>query len=119
MRWSPIPRSAWLIMLFVACFMASGCGGNKRVTKANFDQIKEGMSKSEVEAILGQGDSDAGVGLAEGSSVAGAAGIGGDLSSVSRPSGPVRLKWGDDKKWIKVGFQGDRVGKGMIQQQGL
>jgi hypothetical protein len=59
------------------------------------------------------------VGLAEGSSVAGAAGIGGDLSSVSRPSGPLWLKWGDDKKWIKVGFQGDRVGKGMKQQQGL
>ena len=119
MRWSLVPRSAWLIALFVSCLMASGCGGNKRVTRANFDQIKEGMSKAEVEAILGPGEADAGVGLAEGSSVAGAAGIGGDLSSVSRPSGPVWMKWGDDNKYIKIRFAGDRVEKGQIQHKGL
>jgi hypothetical protein len=117
MNWNRIPRFAFLLAV-AACFLASGCGGNKRVTKANFDQIKEGMPKAEVEAILGPGEADTGVGLTEGSSVAGAVGIG-DMSTVSRPSGPVWMKWGDDKKYIKIRFAGDRVEKGQIQQKGL
>ncbi len=107
-------------LLTLLLLVIAGCGGNKRLTKANYDQIKEGMARADVEALLGRGDDEGGVGLAEGSSVAGAAGIGGDLGSVSRPaSGPKWVKWGDDKKYIRVGFVGDRVGKGMIQQQGL
>jgi len=31
----------------------SGCGG-KRITKANVDEVTEGMSKKQVESILGQ-----------------------------------------------------------------
>jgi hypothetical protein len=113
-------RHAGIALVVGLCVMAAGCGGSKRVTKANYDRITEGMTLADVEAILGKGDAEGGVSLAEGSSVAGAGGIGGDLQSVQRPaSGPKWLKWGDDSKWIKVGFVGDRVGKEMKQQQGL
>jgi hypothetical protein len=113
-------RAGLVLGVLLLCLALPACGGNKRITKANYDRIKEGMSLADVEAILGKGDGEGGTSLAEGSSVAGAAGIGGDLQSVARPaSGTKWLKWGDDSKWIKVGFVGDRVGKGMIQQSGL
>lgn len=113
-------RCGRIFGVLLLCLALPGCGGNKRINKANYDQIKEGMTLADVEAYLGKGDGEGGTSLAEGSSVAGAAGIGGDLQSVSRPaSGTQWVKWGDDKKWIKIGFVGGRVGKGMIQQQGL
>jgi hypothetical protein len=109
-----------MLFLLAVCLALPACGGNKNLTKANFDKIKPGMTLTEVEAILGQGDSEDGTSLAEGSSVAGAAGIGGDLSSVtSRSSSTKWVKWGDDKKYIRIGFMGDRVQQGMIQQAGL
>jgi hypothetical protein len=107
-------------LLLVACVFLNGCGGNKRVNKDNFAKIKPNMHLDEVEGILGKGEVEGGTSLPEGSSVAGAAGIGGDLSSISRPaSGPKWVKWGDSNKWIRIGFIGDRVQQGMIQQQGL
>src|SRR5262245_9631181 len=98
------------VLLLLLCLALPACTGNKNVTKDNFAKIKPNMTLAEVEAILGQGESEGGVGLAEGSSVSGAAGIGGDLSSVSaRPaSGEKWLRWGDDKKYIRIGFVGDR-----------
>src|SRR5882672_6061319 len=35
-------------------FGASACNSAKRLTKANVDQVAEGMSKKQVESILGQ-----------------------------------------------------------------
>lgn len=114
-----LPRRHLFTILLICLFLPA-CSGNKRVTKANFDKIKPGMTLADVEAIMGKGDGEGGTSLPEGSSVAGAAGIGGDLSSISRPaSGPKWLKWGDDQKYIRVGFVGDRVGQGMIEQKGL
>jgi outer membrane protein assembly factor BamE (lipoprotein component of BamABCDE complex) len=40
-----------LVLTFV--IMLDGCIG-KRITKANVDQVTEGMSKKQVESILGQ-----------------------------------------------------------------
>jgi len=40
-----------LVLMFV--LMLDGCMG-KRITKANVDQVTEGMSKKQVESILGQ-----------------------------------------------------------------
>ena len=40
-----------LVLMFV--LMLNGCIG-KRITKANVDQVTEGMSKKQVESILGQ-----------------------------------------------------------------
>ena len=40
-----------LVLMFV--LMLNGCIG-KRITKANVDRVTEGMSKKQVESILGQ-----------------------------------------------------------------
>jgi outer membrane protein assembly factor BamE (lipoprotein component of BamABCDE complex) len=43
---------------FVSCLLAialalSGCNSSKKLTKANVDQVAEGMAKKQVESILG------------------------------------------------------------------
>jgi hypothetical protein len=50
-----IRHSAFVIRLLVVLFLALSvsCIG-KRITKANVDQVTEGMSKKQVESILGQ-----------------------------------------------------------------
>src|SRR5436190_16675376 len=42
-----------LILVFMLVFVLDSCIG-KRITKANVDQVTEGMSKKQVESILGQ-----------------------------------------------------------------
>src|SRR4051812_4574976 len=42
-----------LVLILVLVLMLDGCIG-KRITKANVDQVTEGMSKKQVESILGQ-----------------------------------------------------------------
>jgi outer membrane protein assembly factor BamE (lipoprotein component of BamABCDE complex) len=40
-------------LMIVAALSLSGCSGGKRIRKANVDEIAEGMSKKQVESILG------------------------------------------------------------------
>ena len=40
------------LLLFLSLLIFASCSG-KRITKANFDQVTEGMSKKQVESILG------------------------------------------------------------------
>jgi outer membrane protein assembly factor BamE (lipoprotein component of BamABCDE complex) len=42
-----------LMLVLMLVLMCDGCIG-KRITKANVDQVTEGMSKKQVESILGQ-----------------------------------------------------------------
>jgi outer membrane protein assembly factor BamE (lipoprotein component of BamABCDE complex) len=42
-----------LILVLILVLTVGGCIG-KRITKANVDQVTEGMSKKQVESILGQ-----------------------------------------------------------------
>ena len=42
-----------LLLVLILVLMFDGCIG-KRITKANVDQVTEGMSKKQVESILGQ-----------------------------------------------------------------
>jgi outer membrane protein assembly factor BamE (lipoprotein component of BamABCDE complex) len=42
-----------LVLMLVLMLMLDSCIG-KRITKANVDQVTEGMSKKQVESILGQ-----------------------------------------------------------------
>jgi outer membrane protein assembly factor BamE (lipoprotein component of BamABCDE complex) len=42
-----------LVVMFMLVLMLDSCIG-KRITKANVDQVTEGMSKKQVESILGQ-----------------------------------------------------------------
>jgi hypothetical protein len=46
-------RHLSFVILTSLVFMLGGCIG-KRITKANVDQVTEGMSKKQVESILGQ-----------------------------------------------------------------
>ena len=39
--------------LLVLLLALSGCNPGKRITKANVDEVSEGMSKKQVESILG------------------------------------------------------------------
>jgi hypothetical protein len=108
-----------LVLLLALCSVISGCSGNNKVTKANYDKIKPGMTLADVEAVLGKGDSEEGLDLSEGSGAAGALGITGMSAGSSRKSSIQWMKWGDDNKFIRIGFQGDKVAKGKIEQRGL
>ena len=52
-----LKRSSFLILLAAVLLAISGCNrttlSGSKVTKANYDQISTGMSKSQVETILG------------------------------------------------------------------
>ena len=47
-----IRHSSFVICLLVAFALAS-CNASKKLTKANVDQVAEGMAKKQVESILG------------------------------------------------------------------
>lgn len=47
-----LPKAA-LACFLVASFSLTGCQPGKRITKANVDQVTEGMAKKQVESILG------------------------------------------------------------------
>jgi len=106
-------------MLFLLCLAIPACTGNANLTKANVDKIKPGMTLTEVEAVLGKGDSESGLDLSEGSSAAGALGVTTLSAAPSRSSSIKWMRWGDDSKFIRIGFQGDKVAKGKIEQKGL
>lgn len=56
-RLSHLPRRAMhvLSVLAVTCtLLLAGCGGSK-ITEANYDKVKPGMTQDEVEKILGKG----------------------------------------------------------------
>ena len=42
----------WLTLLVVAVFALTACRG-KRLTRANVDEVSEGMSRKQVESVLG------------------------------------------------------------------
>ena len=41
--------------VFWCCCLALGCGNSSRLTRSTYDCIKEGMSRQDVEALLGPG----------------------------------------------------------------
>lgn len=41
-------------MSIVIAALLAGCGGSSKITKENFEKIKEGMTEAEVVAILGK-----------------------------------------------------------------
>ncbi|MEY2531326.1 MAG: hypothetical protein QOI96_1411 [Verrucomicrobiota bacterium] len=47
-----IPKIAVTLSMILALSL-SGCSGGKRLKKANVDEVTEGMSKKQVESILG------------------------------------------------------------------
>ena len=51
-HWSFVISSATRLMLVLFVALSLSCSG-KRITKANVDEVTEGMSKKQVESILG------------------------------------------------------------------
>ena len=111
--------------LAVACALlalVAGCSGNKKLTRANYDQINPGMTLAEVEKLFGgPGEQEGGdLAAAEGSGVAGAVGVG-DMQSMSQPRSKLKTyKWGSSSKWVKVTFLQDKVAPNNFKsEQGL
>jgi len=48
-----VPRMAVGVLLALSLVGLSACSPGKRITKANADEVSEGMSKKQVESILG------------------------------------------------------------------
>jgi outer membrane protein assembly factor BamE (lipoprotein component of BamABCDE complex) len=48
-----IRHSSFVICLLALTFALTACNSSKRLTKANVDEVAEGMSKKQVESILG------------------------------------------------------------------
>ena len=88
-----------LLMLGLTLSVLPGCGS--KVSKSNYDKVKTGMTRAEVEGVLGKGTEKAGVGGAIGE-IAGSAKI---------------LTWTDGDKTITVTFLNDKVTAKV--QQGL
>lgn len=108
-----------VLPLLLLCLAIPACSGNANLTKANYEKIKPGMTLTEVEAILGKGDAEGDRDLSEGSGAAGALGVTTMSVAPSRSSSIKWTRWGDDNKYIRIGFQGDKVAKGKIEQKGL
>jgi len=100
------------VLVSLTMLAVTACNRNKSLTKANFDKIQPGMTLAEVQSLLGgPGEQEGGdLAIAEGSGGAAAVGVGGDLQSMSQPRSKVKTyKWGNDSRYIKVSFNGDKV----------
>lgn len=75
-------KAAILSIVFASLLLTVGCS---KLTKDNYDKLKVGLDYSEVVKILGPADE-----------CSGAIGI-------------KNCRWGDDKKYIKVKFAGNKV----------
>ena len=119
MNWRWCVAAAALVALAVL----PGCKRNPQINRANYDKIVAEMPLADVEKLLGgPGEEDPeGLGMAEGSGVAGAVGVGGDLQSLSQPRSKTKTyKWGSSSRWIKVTFlQGKVAPANFKQEQGL
>jgi SmpA / OmlA family len=52
-HWSFVISSAARFLLILVLAVGVSCTPSKRITKANVDEVEEGMSKKQVESILG------------------------------------------------------------------
>jgi len=81
-------------VVLVLCFLLTGCVKSK-VTKDNYDKIKNDMTLAEVEAILGKGEP-----VGDGSNVAAQVGV--DVTGGAAPSSTVDYVWESGQKKITV-----------------
>jgi hypothetical protein len=88
------------VVILLICLLLPAC--QSKVTKANYEKVKEGMSLEEVEKILGKGSKETG----DGSNVAGQFGIalpsapvsgGGDVYTWEGSNSTIRLTFRDGK----------------------
>jgi hypothetical protein len=98
---SSLPRCARLAAVLALCLLTTACV--KKVTKANFDKIKDGMTLAEVEKILGKGTKETG----DGSNVAGQFGVA-VMPAAASGGGDVYVWESGDKK-ITLTLRQDKV----------
>src|SRR5437660_935442 len=84
------------------CLVVSGCGASK-VSKENFQKIKEGMSLQEVEAVLGSGTKLGG----DGANVAAQFGV--DVGVSAPPPSTTDYEWESGAKSITLTFRDGKV----------
>ena len=99
---SAIARLVGITLLLATCCLLSGCAKSK-VTKENYEQIKNNMTLEEVEAVLGKGAPTGGDGGLVGAQV----GI--DVTGGARGPSTVEYVWESGKKSITVAFNRDKV----------
>jgi hypothetical protein len=100
-----------MILVCALCFLQSGCG-NKKVTKENLDQLKNGMSLEDVQDILGKSGQPQG----DGSMVAAQVGV--DVTGGSGGSSSQEYLWenGAKKIFVRISNSGKVVG---IRREGF
>jgi hypothetical protein len=95
------------LAFLVVCLLIVGCAGNPKLTKANYDKIKNGMDLKQVEDILGPGEKQA---QGDGSNVAGQFGVDvGGLSASSSRSAGDEYVWESGGKKITITLVGGKV----------
>ncbi|MFO0844180.1 MAG: hypothetical protein U0797_17555 [Gemmataceae bacterium] len=97
-----LPRCARFAAALALCLLTTACG-NRKVTKANFDKVTEGMSLADVEKILGKGSKETG----DGSNVAGQFGVA-VMPQATSGGGDVYVWESGDKK-ITLTFRQDKL----------
>jgi hypothetical protein len=96
---------ARLVFVLLLCLLLPACAS--KITKANFDKIKEGMTLEEVEKLLGKGTKDEG---GDGSGVAAQFGVA--LPQAPTSGNADKYNWESGGKSISVYFrQGKMVTK--------
>ena len=80
-----------LVLAGLFLTMLAGCSG--KVSKGNYDKIQNGMTRAEVEKILGKPTEEAGGG-----------GVAGEITGSAKV-----LTWADGEKSIMVTFVNDKV----------
>jgi hypothetical protein len=83
------------VALLVVCLAVPACGKSK-ITRANYDQIKDGMTLQQVEALLGPGTKEEG----DGSGVAAQFGV--DVPQAERSRAVETYVWERGGKSITV-----------------
>lgn len=93
-----------LLMSACLCLSATGCGSGPN----NFDKVKEGMTESEVDALLGKGETQADVSL-DVPSKSITLPIGGSVVTPALNSSSRVKKWKSGSKVVSVAFQDAKV----------
>ncbi|MGL4550570.1 MAG: hypothetical protein ACRC33_05240 [Gemmataceae bacterium] len=93
--------AARLAAVFVLCLLITGC--KSKVTKPNFEAVKDGMSLEEVTKLLGKGEKETG----DGSNVAGQFGVA--VTTTPVVGGGDVYVWESDKATVRITFRGGKV----------
>jgi|SRR5665213_56247 len=104
-RESNLPSATFLFVV-VSCITLTGCGS--KISKSNYDKIKDRMTEAEVEALLGNGEEQASSNLSLPGASVGIPGVGG-VSIKGISSSTKVMKWQDGNQAITVIFSDGKV----------